>query len=217
MVNNVFKQQLPKLRQAHDFLIFEDFKGADAASQQKMAKGVEVYTSQAKILRLSRDNLKVPQPDKRTVLITSALPYVNNVPHLGNIIGCVLSADVFARYSRLMGYNTLYICGTDEYGTATETKALQEKKTPKQICDHYFEIHKKIYEWFDCDFDHFGRTTTELQTKIAQDIFTKIHENGYTFEKVDDQQFCPSCDRFLADRLVAGTCPMCGSANAKGD
>lgn len=94
-------------------------------------------------------------------MVTSALPYVNNVPHLGNIIGCVLSADVFARYCRLMGYNTLYICGTDEYGTATETKALEEKKTPKEICDHYFVIHKRIYEWFDCDFDHFGRTTTE--------------------------------------------------------
>jgi methionyl-tRNA synthetase len=86
-------------------------------------------------------------------LITSALPYVNNVPHLGNIIGCVLSADVFARYARLAGHNAIYICGTDEYGTATETKAMMEGKTCQQICDHYFEIHKKIYDWFDCDFD----------------------------------------------------------------
>ena len=126
----------------------------------------------------------------RNVLITSALPYVNNVPHLGNIIGCVLSADVFARYCRLMGYNALYICGTDEYGTATETKAIEEKKTPKEICDYYYEIHKNVYEWFDCDFDHFGRTTTDHQTKIAQDIFKKIHDNKYTYEEVVDQQYC---------------------------
>ena len=64
----------------------------------------------------------LPVKGERNILITSALPYVNNVPHLGNIVGCVLSADVFARFSRLRGYNTLYICGTDEYGTATETK-----------------------------------------------------------------------------------------------
>ena len=89
-----------------------------------------------------RPGLILPSAEQRNVLITSALPYVNNVPHLGNIIGCVLSADVFARYSRLMGYNTLYVCGTDEYGTATEVKALEEKKTPKEICDPYHVIHK---------------------------------------------------------------------------
>ncbi|XP_022874192.1 probable methionine--tRNA ligase [Olea europaea var. sylvestris] len=79
---------------------------------------------------------KLPIPGKRNILITSALPYVNNVPHLGNIIGCVLSADVFARYCRNRGYNAIYICGTDEYGTATETKALEEKCSPKEICDN---------------------------------------------------------------------------------
>ncbi|CAN6239555.1 unnamed protein product [Urochloa humidicola] len=78
---------------------------------------------------------KLPISGRRNILITSALPYVNNVPHLGNIIGCVLSADVFARYCRLRGYNALYICGTDEYGTATETKAMEEKCSPKEICD----------------------------------------------------------------------------------
>jgi methionyl-tRNA synthetase len=89
------------------------------------------------------------------------LPYVNNVPHLGNIIGCVLSADVFARYCRLSGYNTVYVCGTDEYGTATETKAIEEGLTPEGICNKYHAIHKEIYEWFDCDTDLFGRTSTK--------------------------------------------------------
>ena len=101
---------------------------------------------------------------KRNVLITSALPYVNNVPHLGNIIGCVLSADAYARFARLRGYNTLYICGTDEYGTATETKALEEKTSCQQLCDKYHKVHKQCYDWFGIDFDHFGRTTTPKQT-----------------------------------------------------
>lgn len=101
----------------------------------------------------------LPKPGKRNVLITSALPYVNNVPHLGNIIGCVLSGDIFARYSRLAGYTTLYIGGTDEYGTATETKALAEGISPQQICDKYFDIHNGIYRWFGIGFDYFGRTS----------------------------------------------------------
>lgn len=76
------------------------------------------------------------------VCLQSALPYVNNVPHLGNIIGCVLSADVYARFCRLRGHNVLYICGTDEYGTATETKAIAEGKTPQEICDFYNRMSK---------------------------------------------------------------------------
>ena len=85
--------------------------------------------------------------------ITSALPYVNNVPHLGNIIGCVLSADCYSRFCRARGHNSIFVCGTDEYGTATETKALEEGMTPQQICDKYHAIHRDIYEWFDIGFD----------------------------------------------------------------
>ncbi|RFN46926.1 methionyl-trna synthetase [Fusarium flagelliforme] len=109
----------------------------------------------------------LPIPGQRNILVTSALPYVNNVPHLGNIIGSVLSADVFSRYSKACGRNTLYISGTDEYGTATETRALQEGVTPKELCDKYHVLHKEIYDWFDIDFDYFGRTTTEKQTEIS--------------------------------------------------
>ncbi|RKX89817.1 MAG: methionine--tRNA ligase, partial [Spirochaetes bacterium] len=87
-------------------------------------------------------------------LITSALPYVNNIPHLGNLIQ-VLSADVFARFCRQYGYETMYVCGTDEYGTATETKALEEGVTPRELCDRYNEIHVDIYNWFEIEFNHF--------------------------------------------------------------
>ncbi|KAJ4731544.1 Methionine--tRNA ligase [Rhynchospora pubera] len=115
---------------------------------------------------------KLPIAGRRNILITSALPYVNNVPHLGNIIGCVLSADVFARYCRNRGYNIIYICGTDEYGTATETKAMEEKCSPREICDKYHAIHKDVYKWFDISFDHFGRTSSPQQTEICQAILT---------------------------------------------
>lgn len=162
---------------------------------------------------------KLPIPGKRNILITSALPYVNNVPHLGNIIGCVLSADVFARYCRLRGYNTVYICGTDEYGTATETKAMEENCTPKEICDKYYAIHKQIYEWFDISFDKFGRTSTPEQTQVCQAIFKKLLENNWLSENTMQQLYCDTCQRFLADRFVEGNCPTpgCNYDSARGD
>ncbi len=153
---------------------------------------------------------------KKKKLITSALPYVNNIPHLGNLIQ-VLSADVFARFCREKGYETLYVCGTDEYGTATETRALEEGVTPKELCDHYHKIHTEIYEWFNINFDKWGRTSTPEQTEIVQHIFKKCDEAGLIREDTINQLFCESCDRFLADRYVHGECPSCGSANARGD
>ncbi|MCD6122385.1 MAG: methionine--tRNA ligase [Spirochaetales bacterium] len=149
-------------------------------------------------------------------LITSALPYVNNIPHLGNLIQ-VLSADVFARYCKARGFNTLYICGTDEYGTATETKALEEGITPKELCDRYYKIHSDIYRWFNIDFSDFGRTSRPEHTEITQYIFKKLDENGYIQEQADEQTYCETCGRFLADRYVRGTCPYCGYEDARGD
>jgi len=153
----------------------------------------------------------------KKVLITSALPYVNNVPHLGNIIGCVLSADVFARYCRSKGYETLYVCGTDEHGTATETKAIEEGLTPKEICDKYFALHKQIYEWIGCSFDCFGRTSAKAHHETTQELFKIIDSKGFIKEGELDQTYCKKCDKFLADRFVIGTCPHCSYENARGD
>ena len=153
----------------------------------------------------------------KKILITSALPYVNNVPHLGNIIGCVLSADAFARYCRSRGHETLYICGTDEYGTATETKALEEGITPRQLCDKYYEIHKHIYEWFGISTDIFGRTATPKHTQITQEIFLSLYNNGFVKEDEIEQAYDEKAQMFLADRYIEGTCPHCGYAGARAD
>ncbi|KAH7431189.1 hypothetical protein KP509_08G035400 [Ceratopteris richardii] len=165
---------------------------------------------------MTSSDCKLPQRGKRNILVTSALPYVNNVPHLGNLIGCVLSADTFARYCRLRGYNVIYMCGTDEYGTATETKAMEENLTPREICDKYHAIHKEIYEWFDIQFDKFGRTSTPQQTEICQQIFLRLLENGLLLEDKMEQLYCDNCKKFLADRFVLGICPHCAK-NARGD
>ena len=159
----------------------------------------------------------LPVEGKENILITSALPYVNNVPHLGNVVGSVLSADVFSRFSKLRGRPTLFICGTDEYGTATETKALETGQTPKELCDEYHKKHKDVYDWFEIGFDYFGRTTTEQQTVIAQDIFTKLYKNGFLEERTTIQPYCEQHQSFLADRFVEGTCPKCDYNDARGD
>ena len=176
------------------------------------------FKSNTKFIKKLNENEKLkPIKGERNILITSALPYVNNVPHLGNIVGSVLSADIFSRYCKDRNYNTLFICGTDEYGTATETKALEDKVTPKELCDKYHKIHKEVYDWFKIGFDYFGRTTTEKQTEIAQDIFMKLYNNGYLEEQVMRQLYCPEHNGYLADRYVEGECPKCSYEDARGD
>ena len=166
---------------------------------------------------LDTSKTKLPVDNKRNILITSALPYVNNVPHLGNLIGCVLSADVYARFCRLRGHNAIYICGTDEYGTATERKALEAGCTPREICNKYHAIHKEIYQWFNIEFDQFGRTTNEYQKDICQHIFWKNDENSNIIPKTIEQLYCSQCNKFLADRFVTGICPKCHYDDARGD
>ena len=121
------------------------------------------------------------------------------------------------RYCRLRGKNTLYICGTDEYGTATETKAIEEGTTPKELTDKYHRLHSQIYHWFNISFDKFGRTSNEQQTKVCQEIFWKLYNRGFLEEQTIEQLFCVDCERFLADRFVEGICPYCSFEDARGD
>ena len=185
--------------------------------ERTMPKGTGEARVNSSYLVKKTDKSILPRANERNILITSALPYVNNVPHLGNIVGSVLSADIYARYAKNRNYNALFVCGTDEYGTATETKALEEKVTPQQLCDKYHKVHAEVYDWFGIDFDYFGRTTTPLQTEIAQDIFLKLHDNGYLEEKTTEQLYCEVHSAFLADRFVEGTCPKCAYEDARGD
>ncbi|XP_073323866.1 methionine--tRNA ligase, cytoplasmic [Pagrus major] len=197
----------------------EGDEGERAVSEAEMEAAALTWSKGLNACPMTTDRQHpiLPQEGKRNLLVTSALPYVNNVPHLGNIIGCVLSADVFCRYGRLRDWNVLFVCGTDEYGTATENKAREEGLTPQQICDKYHAIHSSIYKWFQIDFDYFGRTTTEKQTEIAQDIFWRLHKHDFLMEDTVEQLRCENCQRFLADRFVEGICPHCAYPEARGD
>ncbi len=149
-------------------------------------------------------------------LVTSALPYVNNIPHLGNLIP-VISADIYTRYLRLKGEKVLSVLGTDEHGTTTETIALKNNVTEKEIVDKYFKIHKEIYEWFNCDYDCFGRTSNNETKETVQEIFLKLKENNYLQEQEIKQYYDEKAKRFLSDRFIEGTCPHCKYEEARGD
>ena len=140
------------------------------------------------------------------VFITSALPYCNFIPHLGNIIGSTLSGDVYARYKREQGHEVVYLCGTDEYGSTTMIKAKKEGLTCKEICDKYHKLHKEVYDWFNIKFDVWGRTSTQMQTKLTHEIFLELYKNGFIEGKTITQKYCEHCKMFLADRYIKGTC-----------
>ena len=159
--------------------------------------------------------IKVSKIFKKTI-VTSALPYVNNVPHLGTMM-CIVSADVYTRFLRANGEEVISVLGTDEHGTTTETIAMKMGMTPQQAVDHFFNIHKEIYAWFNCDFDCFGRTSSPENTEITQDIFLKLHKNGYIVEREIEQMYDPEANKFLSDRFIEGTCPYCKYEEARGD
>ena len=151
------------------------------------------------------------------ILITSALPYVNGVPHLGHLVGCLLPSDVYARYMRMMGHEVLYVCGTDEHGTPSEVGAAKEGMDVADYCLKYHNRHKEAYDAFNLSFDYLGRTSSEQNREITYHIFEQLDKNGLIEEESIKQIFSIDDNRFLPDRYVTGTCPHCGYDKARGD
>lgn len=150
-------------------------------------------------------------------LITSALPYVNGVKHLGNLVGSLLPADVYARYLRFLGHDVVAVCGTDDHGTPAEISAIEANLPVEEYVTKMYKIQKQIYEDFGLSFNFFGQTSTPENTEITQSIFLNLYKNGYIFEKKDKQLYSIKDKRFLPDRYVIGTCPHCGYERARGD
>ncbi|MEO1127872.1 MAG: class I tRNA ligase family protein, partial [Cyanobacteria bacterium J06639_16] len=150
-------------------------------------------------------------------LITSALPYINGIKHLGNLVGSMLPADVYARFLRQQGEEVLYICGTDEHGTPAELAALEENMAVADYCKRQYERQAEVYSRFGLSFDHFGRTSSEENRQLTQHFYQKLDENGYVEAREISQVYSIEDERFLPDRYVVGTCPKCGYEKARGD
>lgn len=151
------------------------------------------------------------------VLITSALPYINGIKHLGNLVGSILPADVFARFNRQIGNDVLYICATDEHGTPAELAAKEQNMPVAEYCEYMHKVQKKIYDGFDISFDEFGRSSHQDNHELTRHFSEKLEENGYIEERTIKQLYSEDDGRFLPDRYVNGTCPHCGYENARGD
>ncbi len=158
------------------------------------------------------------QPAKpRRILITSALPYINGVKHLGNLAGSMLPADVYARVMRLLGHEVTYICATDEHGTPAELAAQAAGMSVQAYCDVQYEVQRKAGEGFRLSYDWFGRSSRPANHSLTQHFAQMLEANGLIEERTSKQVYSVDDGRFLPDRYVEGTCPHCRFEKARGD
>ncbi|MER5214032.1 methionine--tRNA ligase [Streptomyces sp. NPDC002838] len=150
-------------------------------------------------------------------LITSALPYINGIKHLGNMVGSMLPADVYSRYLRQRGHDVLYICATDEHGTPAELAAKEQGIPVDEFCAQAHDAQKAVYDGFDLAFDYFGRSSSPQNREITQEIARELKANGFIEERAIRQVYSNADGRFLPDRYIIGTCPHCGYDKARGD
>jgi methionyl-tRNA synthetase len=151
------------------------------------------------------------------ILITSALPYINGIKHLGTLAGSMLPADVYARFQRARGRETLYICATDEHGTPTELAAAAAGQDPATFCAEQHTVQHDLGRRFGLSWDHFGRSSSPHNHRLTQRFAQTLWESGFLEERVTQQVYSNADKRFLPDRYVIGTCPHCGYEAARGD
>ena len=150
-------------------------------------------------------------------MITSAIPYINGVKHLGNLIGSLLPSDLYARYLRLCGHEVLLICATDEHGTPAELAASKAGKPVEKYCEEMHATQKKLNDGFRLSFDYFGRSSSNRNRNLTQHFAARLADNGYISEVEEEQIYSQADGRFLPDRYIEGECPECGYERARGD
>ena len=150
-------------------------------------------------------------------LITSAIPYINGIKHLGNLVGSQLPADLYARYLRQRDHEVMFICATDEHGTPAELAATESGKPVAEFCEEMHKIQTKVGSGFRLSFDYFGRSSSPQNHKLTQYFAGKLADAGLIEEIIESQIFSIEDERFLPDRYIEGTCPNCNYENARGD
>jgi len=151
------------------------------------------------------------------ILITSAIPYINGIKHLGNLVGSQLPADLYARYLRGRGHEVMFICATDEHGTPAELAAAKTGEPVDVFCARMHGVQKEIAEGFRLSFDHFGRSSSQRNHRLTQHFAGKLADAGLIGEVMEKQVYSIDDKRFLPDRYIEGTCPNCGYDRARGD
>ncbi len=151
------------------------------------------------------------------ILITSALPYINGIKHLGNLIGSQLPADLFARFMRARGHEVMFLCATDEHGTPAELAAAKAQKPVAEYCAEMHQVQADLARGFRLSFDHFGRSSSPENHRLTQHMAGRLKAAGLIAEVSEKQVYSNADGRFLPDRYIEGTCPNCGNPRARGD
>ena len=159
----------------------------------------------------------MPTAPTRRILVTSALPYINGVKHLGNLVGSMLPACAYSRFMRAQGHEVLFICATDEHGTPAELAAAKAGKPVADYCAEMHGVQKRLGEGFRLSFDFFGRSSSARNRALTQHFAGRLADAGLIEEVMTRQVYSPDDGRFLPDRYVEGTCPNCGYDKARGD
>ena len=150
-------------------------------------------------------------------LITSAIPYINGIKHLGNLVGSQLPADLYARFQRARGHEVLFLCATDEHGTPAELAAAKAGKPVDEYCAEMWAVQGEIAKGFRMSFDHFGRSSSQQNRDLTQHFAGRLADEGLIEEVTEQQIYSNTDERFLPDRYIEGTCPNCGFESARGD
>jgi methionyl-tRNA synthetase len=151
------------------------------------------------------------------ILVSVAWPYANSDIHQGNVTGSYLPADIYARFHRLQGNHVLMVSGTDSHGTPVTVKAEEEGKTSTEVFQFYHARFIDLFQKLGLNYDLFTHTDTENHHKVSKDLFSSLLDNEYLYRKTTAQMYSPETGKFLPDRYVEGTCPVCGYTRARGD
>ena len=151
------------------------------------------------------------------VLVCSAWPYANGAIHVGHVTGSLLPADIFVRFNRIIGNETILVSGSDMHGAPITVSADKEKVAPEEIACRYHEINSKAISDLGISFDLYTHTHTKNHEEVVSEVFLSLLEKGYLKLMTTTQYYCGNCSRFLPDRYVEGTCPHCDADNARGD
>jgi len=153
----------------------------------------------------------------KRILITSALPYINGIKHLGNLVGSQLPSDVYARFNRALGNEVMFICATDEHGTPAELAAAKKGQDVAEYCAEMHDVQAKLAKGFGLSFDYFGRSSSVQNHALTQHLAGKLADNGLIEEVSEKQVYSITDGRYLPDRYIEGECPNCGYDSARGD
>ncbi|MCB9073309.1 MAG: methionine--tRNA ligase [Bdellovibrionaceae bacterium] len=153
---------------------------------------------------------------KRTILVTTALPYANGPIHIGHLVEYI-QADIWVRFQRLIGNDCTFLCADDTHGTPILIRARNEKRSPEAVITDMFQLHTHTFKNYLVSFDHYSSTNSQTNQHLCEEFYINMRDKNHTEVKQIEQTYCNHDQMFLPDRFVKGTCPVCKSENQYGD